>query len=85
MAPPPTPNKQPVTMVEQVDAILQELLVDSPLAGKRIRLLEHPTLGVTVWVDTQKFNGVESVSDPQVQQLLRAAAREWEHRQAGKP
>lgn len=80
-APKPAPQEEPAgprTMVEQIDAILQEKLEKSPLAGRRIRIFESPDEGVIVQVDGKKYLGVGEVPDPQVQAILRDATAEWE-------
>jgi hypothetical protein len=68
----------PLTMVGQIDAILQERLAAGPLAGRGIKLVESPQGGVIVIVGTEKFNGVGDVTDPQIQAELRAAIAAWE-------
>lgn len=68
----------PLSMVGQIDEILQERLERSPLAERGIRLIESPEGGVIVAVGVQRFNGVGEVSDPQIQAELRAAIAEWE-------
>jgi hypothetical protein len=70
--------RAPVTMVEQIDAILQLKLAGTPLALRGIRLVESPEGGVTVEDGLQKYAGVGDVPDPAVQALIRAAIAEWE-------
>lgn len=80
---PPIPKMEPSapqTMVGQIDAILQEKLADSPLAHQGIKLEESSEGGVTVVVGMQRYAGVNEVSDPHIQALLRAAIAEWEKR-----
>ncbi len=82
-APPATPVEDavmPVSIVAQIDEILQEFLSLSPLANKKIKLTEDPDQGVMVWVDSQCYSGVDGVPDPEVRALLRKAAQEWEKR-----
>ncbi len=66
------------SIVEQIDEILQEMLPNTPLAGQTIRLRQEPSLGVVVWVGTERYVGVESVPDPQVQDIVKAAVKKWE-------
>ena len=68
----------PLSIVEQIDEILQSRLAASPLAGRGIWLQESPEGGVIVWVGMQKFAGVDEVTDPDVQSIIRAATAEWE-------
>jgi hypothetical protein len=68
----------PLSIVGQIDEILQARLAASPMAGRAIRLQESPEGGVIVWVGLQKFAGVNEVTDPEVQAIIRAATLEWE-------
>ena len=68
----------PATMVGQIDAILQEHLIGSPLASRGIRLFEPPEGGVVVMVGMNKYNGVSEVPDADVQAVIRGAIAEWE-------
>lgn len=86
--PPTKPNakdgtkvpEHPSTMVEQIDQILQEMLENSPLKNRGIKLQDDPRLGAVVWVGITRYVGVDTVDDPEVKQVLRAAVNEWEHR-----
>ena len=80
-AAPAAKNEKPVaplSIVGQIDEILQALLVSSPLVTRAIRLQESPEGGVIVWVGLQKFAGMGEVTDPEVQAILRTAIAEWE-------
>ncbi len=70
----------PVSIVGQIDEILQARLAASPLANRAIRLQESPEGGVIVWVGLQKFAGVDEVTDPEVQSAIRDAIAEWERK-----
>ncbi len=70
----------PKSIVEQINEILQEKLLSSPLGNKGVRLVEDPKLGVVVWVGLNHYNGVDAVTDPEVKAILRSAAAEWEQR-----
>lgn len=70
----------PMSIVEQIDEILQTRLAASPLAGRGIWLQEALEGGVIVWVGMQKFAGVGEVTDPEVQAIIRAATTEWENK-----
>jgi hypothetical protein len=79
VAPLPAPTT-PLSIVQQVDEILQEKLAAQPAPVPVIRLVEDPHDGVVVWVNQTKYVGIESVNDPNVRAIIRSAAVEWEHR-----
>jgi hypothetical protein len=68
----------PLSMVGQIDTILQARMVNTPLAGRGIRLQESPEGGVIVYVGVQKFPTIDDVTDPRVQSAIRSAIAEWE-------
>ena len=71
-------NKRLLSIVEQVDAILQELLESSPLKDQNIRLTEMPNKGVTVWVGNEYYEGINAVPDENIKRLIRLAVKNWE-------
>ena len=71
---------KPMSIVEQIDEILQAKLATSPLHNKGVRLVQDPVKGVVVWVGLEHFDGVDQVTDPDVKALLRESAAEWEKR-----
>jgi hypothetical protein len=79
-----TPKKEapaaPQTMVTQIDAILQQKLENSPLAGRGIKLEEAAGGGVNVVVGIQRYDGIADVPDLDVQAAIRAAIAEWERK-----
>lgn len=68
----------PLSMVAQIDEILQQRIMGTPLAEKGIKLMETPGGGVTVLVGLNRYAGVGEVSDPEVQAAIRAAIAAWE-------
>lgn len=72
------PPAAPISIVSQIDEILQARLATSPLAERGIKLLESPDGGVIVLIGSQKFEGVGEVTDPEVQVFIRATITEWE-------
>ncbi len=70
--------KRSMTIVEQVDEILQELLSESSLKGQNIRLSEMYNKGVVVWVGSHYFEGIEAVPDQEVKQIIKNAVKIWE-------
>lgn len=71
-------HKRQLSIVEQVDEVLQELLESSPLKGKNIRLTELPNKGVTVWVGNEYYDGINAVPDEDVKRIIRQAVKKWE-------
>jgi len=69
-----------LSIVQQVDDILQEKLSTHPAPVPTIHLVEDPHEGVIVWLNGNKFVGIESVTDPDARAIIRSAAVEWEHR-----
>jgi hypothetical protein len=75
-----TPSAAPLSMVGQIDEILQGLLKNSSISSKAIKLLEDPRKGVVVWIGLEHYEGIDAVPDPEVKNLIRAAAKEWEQK-----
>lgn len=69
------------SIVEQIDEVLQAKLLGTPLENERIFLTEDPRRGVIVRVGTQVYEGVGSLPEGDVKNLLRAAVAEWEKQQ----
>jgi hypothetical protein len=76
----PEPEKKlaSLSIVQQIDSILQEHLENSPLARRGIRLQESLHGGVTVYVGLHKFDTVDDVPDDEIKAAIRAAIAEWE-------
>jgi hypothetical protein len=68
------------TMVEQIDAILQEVIENSDKPDRKIRLVEELKEGVIVWVGHDHYVGIDAVPDPIVKDLIRIAVKEWDRR-----
>lgn len=73
--PPDTASK---SIAAQVDEILQEMLKNSPLAARAIKLMELPGKGMVVMVGLDQYDGVDQVPDDEIRSLIRSAAAEWE-------
>ena len=69
-----------LSIVNQIDTVLQARLVDTPLAKRGIRLQESPLGGVEVYVGLEKFSTVDDVSDETIKAIIRAAIAEWEEK-----
>ncbi len=67
----------PDSLAGQVNQILQEKLLNSPLANRGIRITEAPDHTLAVWVGLEHYSGLEAVPDPEVRQLIQSAVQEW--------
>ncbi|NPV84561.1 MAG: hypothetical protein HPY45_00950 [Anaerolineae bacterium] len=76
------PAGSPMSIVAQINEILQEMLVGTEFAGQKISLVEDPRHGVVVWIGTKRYDGVDSVDVPAVRALIQDAASAWERRHA---
>jgi len=75
-----TPIPAPKSIAAQIDEILQEMLENSTLESRAIRLLELPNKGMVVMVGLNQYGGVEAVPDEDIKGMIRAAVAEWERR-----
>ncbi len=73
-------HKMPKDMIEEINEILQDLVLESPLKGKKLKVSADPPFGVAVWVDGVKYVGVDDVQDAKIRQLIKKAIEEWEAR-----
>lgn len=69
------------SIVAQIEDILQDMLVGGPLAHRGIHLNEDPVRGVIVSDGIHRYEGIDSVPDPEVKAIIRAAVAEWEKSQ----
>ena len=74
------PSAPANSIVAQIDAILQERLVGTPLEGRGIFLAQSPEGGVNVYVGLTRYNGVDDVPDPEIKAAIRAAISAWENK-----
>jgi hypothetical protein len=77
-APEPSPATAGKSMVQQIDAVLQELLEGTSLARKRIMLLDSPGGGILVKVGNDQYESIDAVPDDGIQSLIRQAVTKWE-------
>ena len=67
-----------LSVIDEVNDILQKKLAGSPLAGKGIHLMENHNREIRFWVGLNSYNDVEEIPDPEVRQIIDAAVKEWE-------
>jgi hypothetical protein len=75
---PKKPAPPPLSIVEQINSILQLRMMNTPLARLDIRLQESHEGGVEVMVGTKKYDAVDDVPDAAIKSAIRAAIEEWE-------
>ena len=73
-------NIRAMSIVNQIDTVLQGRLMGGPLEKAGIRLQESPEGGVEVIVGLDKFATVDDVTDPVIKKEIRAAIAEWEQK-----
>lgn len=69
---------KPKTIAGQISLIIEKMLIDSPIKEKGIKLIENNHQGVDVWIGLEKFDGIDAIPYPDVQQLIREAVAQWE-------
>jgi hypothetical protein len=68
-----------LSLVEQVDAILQRhLLADPELAGRKIHLVQDAKGGLIIDVDGKRYERPRDIENPQIQMMIKQALKEWE-------
>lgn len=72
------PEVKMLSVIEEVNEILQKKLHGSPLAGKGIHLMENHNKEIRFWVGLNSYNDVEEIPDPEVRQIIDDSVREWE-------
>ena len=72
-----------MSLVSQINTILQTRLAGTPLADRGIRLTEALHGGAIVFIGTAQYDGVDKVPDPEIQAAIRAAIAEWEEAAPG--
>ncbi len=67
-----------LSVIDEVNDILQKKLTGSPLAGKGIHLMENLNKEIRFWVGLDSYNDVDEIPDPEIRQIIDAAVKEWE-------
>jgi len=76
-------EEKPLSIVGQIDLVLQEMLRERGAAENAIRLMEGPGGEVLVYIGAQRYNGIDAVPDEKAQALIRAAVAAWEKTSGG--
>jgi len=67
-----------LSVVDEVNEILQRKLTGSAIAGKGIHLMENHNKEIRFWVGLNSYDDVEEIPDPEVRQIIDDAVKEWE-------
>jgi hypothetical protein len=67
-----------LSVIDEVNDILQKKLAGSPLAGKGIHLMENYNNEIRFWVGLNSYDDVEEIPEPEIRQIIDAAVKEWE-------
>ena len=73
-------NISTLSIVGQIDSVLQTKLMNTKFAKAGIRLQESLQGGVQVYVGLQKYATIDDVPDEQIKSEIRAAIAEWEQK-----
>jgi hypothetical protein len=76
-----TVKEEPKSIVGQINTILHEMLEGTPLEERGISLIEDMRKGVIVNIGLSRYEGIDSVPDPEIKKVIRSAVAEWERRQ----
>ncbi|MEE8355942.1 MAG: hypothetical protein V3R33_01420 [Anaerolineales bacterium] len=71
-----------LSVVDEVNEILQRNLKGSAIAGKGIHLMENHNKEIRFWVGLNSYDDVDDIPDPEVRQIIDDAVKEWERSRA---
>lgn len=77
----PETGRQPLTMVQEINLILERKLRELPETRRAVRLVEGSGGAVRVYVGVDAYNGVDEVPDLEIRRLIHEAVAEWESAQ----
>jgi hypothetical protein len=72
------PEVKMLSVIDEVNNILQKKLAGSPLAGKGIHLMENHNREIRFWVGLISYDDVDDIPDEEVRKIIDASVKEWE-------
>lgn len=67
-----------LSMVEQIDRILQKKLDGSPMEQRGIRLRSAISGGLLIQIGLEEYDAIEKIPEQAIQDIIREASAEWE-------
>lgn len=71
-------DEQDLSIVAQIDKILQAKIGGTHLEERGIRLVEGPDQGMVIEIGLDNYTDIEAVPDEEVRSLIRHSVAEWE-------
>lgn len=68
-----------LSVIEEIDKILQKKLEESPLGEKGIQLMENQNQEIRIWVGLNSYNAIEEVPNPEIRALIIESVEDWEN------
>ena len=69
---------KPLSIVAEIDEILQSSIEATPLVDRGLKLLETPSHTISVCIDNKQYQSIDEVPDPNIQEIIHTAVRKWE-------
>lgn len=66
-----------MSVTRQINAILQETLAETEFAEKNVSIEENSESGLDVWIDGEKYSGLENVPSALLKSQILKAAQRW--------
>lgn len=76
------PEVKPLSLISEIDDILQEKLSESPLSDKGIKLTENHKKEITIWVGLESYPAIDDVPDPEIQAIIKESVQDWENQKS---
>ena len=69
-----------LSVIAEIEKILQEKLENSDLFDKGIHLMENHNREIRIWVGLDSYDSVDDIPEPEIRQIINSAVQEWEKR-----